>query len=330
MDELRWAVLGTGVIANEMAMTLGKMGKKLYGVANRTYEKAVTFGQKYGVEKVYDCIDDLWTDPNVDIIYLTTPHNTHYPFMKRALENGKHLLVEKSITLNSQELSEMVQLAASKRLVVAEAMTIWHMPLCKELWRRAHAGDFGRVQMITLNFGSFKPYDMNNRFFNRNLAGGALLDIGVYALSFARSFMDTCPTKIQSQMLPCATGVDEQATILLQNDVGQMATIALSLHSKQPKRAMVSFDRGYLEIMEYPRGDKAIWVDANTGKMEEITAGAREHALYYEMMDMEEAVRSGVSSRMLLPYTQDVMAIMTHLRAEWGLTYPEEVAQTSE
>lgn len=164
MHELKWAVLGTGVIANEMATTLGKMGKKLYGVANRTHEKAVTFGEKYGVEKVYDCIDDLFTDSNVDIIYLTTPHNTHYPFMKKALEHGKHLLVEKSITLNSRELSEMVTLAAGKGLVLAEAMTIWHMPIYKELWRRTKAGAFGKMQMMTLNFGSFKPYDMNNRF----------------------------------------------------------------------------------------------------------------------------------------------------------------------
>ena len=324
MGELKWAVLGTGVIANEMAAALGKMGKNLYGVANRTQEKAASFGAKYGVKKVYDCIEDLFTDPNVDIIYLTTPHNTHYPFMKKALEQGKHLLVEKSITLNSRELSEMATLAAGKGLVLAEAMTIWHMPIYKELWRRAKAGDFGRMQIMTLNFGSFKPYDMNNRFFNRNLAGGALLDIGVYALSFARSFMDACPTKVQSQMLPCVTGVDEQATILLQNDLGQMATIALSLHSKQPKRAMVSFDRGYLEVMEYPRGDKAIWVDAETGATEEITAGTKEQALYYEMTDMEEAVQTGDSRRMLLPYTQDVMAIMTNLRAVWGLTYPEE------
>lgn len=324
MSELRWAVLGTGVIANEMAAALGKMGKKLYGVANRTQWKAVTFGEKYDVTKVYDCMDDLFTDPDVDIVYLTTPHNTHYPFMKKALENGKHLLVEKSITLNSRELSEMVALADQKGLVLAEAMTIWHMPILKELWRRVRAGDFGKMQIMTLNFGSFKPYDMCNRFFNRNLAGGALLDIGVYALSFARSFMDACPTKIQSQMLPCETGVDEQATILLQNDLGQMATIALSLHSKQPKRAMVSFDRGYLEVMEYPRCDKALWVDAQTGKTEEITIGAREQALYYEMTDMEEAILTGDPCKMLLPYTQDVMAMMTSLRAQWALHYPEE------
>ena len=94
---LNWAVLGVGVIANEMARALQKQGKKLYAVANRTHSKAVDFAEKYSVPKVYDAIDDMFTDDAVDVIYLTTPHNTHYPFMKRALENGKHLLVEKSI-----------------------------------------------------------------------------------------------------------------------------------------------------------------------------------------------------------------------------------------
>ena len=146
--QLNWAVLGTGVIANEMASTLQKMGKKLYAVGNRTYEKAVAFGEKYGVEKVYDSIDEMFNDNNVDIIYITSPHNTHYGFMKRALENGKHLLVEKSITLNSTELEEMVALAQQKKLVLAEAMTIWHMPLYKKLWQTVRSGQLGKVQML--------------------------------------------------------------------------------------------------------------------------------------------------------------------------------------
>ncbi len=322
--DLKWAVLGTGVIANEMAVALGKMGKQLYAVANRTHAKAVAFGEKYGVEKVYGEMHEIFTDPNVDIIYLTTPHNTHYPLMKQALENGKHLLVEKSITLNSQELTEMVNLAQSKGLIVAEAMTIWHMPIYQTLWALVAGGEWGKVQMITVNFGSFKPYDMNNRFFNRNLAGGALLDIGVYALSLVRSFMAACPTKIESQMRSAPTGVDEQATILLQNELGQMATVALSLHSKQPKRAMISLEKGYIEITDYPRGDRAILVDAENGTRREIIAGATEQALYYEMTHMEEAVRTGNPEPMHLAYTQDVMAIMTQLRTAWGLQYPEE------
>ena len=264
--ELKWAVLGTGVIANQMAQALQSMGRTLYGVGNRTYEKAVAFGEKYHVEKVFDTYDDAINDPEVDVIYITTPHNTHYPLMKKALEQGKHLFVEKSITLNSRELSEMVALAKEKNVVMAEAMTIWHMPLYKKLWEIISSGKLGKVQMITVNFGSFKEYDMKNRFFNMNLAGGALLDIGVYALSIVRSFMNSKPDQILSQMKPSPTGSDEQATILLRNSDGQMATVALTMHSKQPKRSMISCEKGYIEIMEFPRADKAVIVDAETAK----------------------------------------------------------------
>ena len=127
--DLNWAVLGTGVIANEMAQALVKMNKRLYAVANRTHQKALDFAERYGVQKVYDQIDEVFEDEAVDIIYITSPHNTHYEFMKKALEHGKHILVEKSITLNSRELDEMIALAAEKKLVLAEAMTIWDMPI---------------------------------------------------------------------------------------------------------------------------------------------------------------------------------------------------------
>lgn len=321
---IRWAVLGTGVIANEMAAALQKMGKRLYAVANRTPSKAVAFGEKYQVEKIYDRMEDIFTDSMVDVIYITTPHNTHYEFIKKALENGKHIFVEKSITLNSRELDEMIALATEKKLILAEAMTIWHMPLYKELWKLVRSGQIGKVQMITMNFGSFKEYDMSNRFFNMDLAGGALLDIGVYALSIVRSFMNEKPNEILSQMKPSPTGSDEQATILLKNPSGQMATVALSMHSKQPKRAVISCEKAYIEIMEYPRGEKAIIVDANTGERKELQAGETANALIYEMQDMEAAIIEGQTGVMQLEYTKDVMDIMTSLRKEWGMKYPGE------
>lgn len=322
--QLNWAVLGTGVIANQMAAALQDMGKKLYAVGNRTYEKGVAFAQKYGIDKVYDHYEEIFTDPEVDVIYLTTPHNTHYGFMKKALENGKHLLVEKSITLNSDELEEMIAIAEEKNLIVAEAMTIWHMPLYKKLWEIVESGKIGKVQMITMNFGSYKEYNMDNRFFNRNLAGGAMLDIGVYALSIVRSFMSSMPDQIVSQWLPAPTGVDEQATILLKNPDGQMATVALSLHSKQPKRAMISCEKAYIEIMEYPRAQEAVIVDAETGEKTVVTAGETARALEYEMRDMEAAILEGKVGVMRLSDSRDVMKIMTQLRREWGMTYPEE------
>lgn len=322
--DLNWAVLGTGVIANEMAQALVKMNKRLYAVANRTHQKALDFADRYGVQKVYDQIDDVFEDEAVDIIYITSPHNTHYEFMKKTLEHGKHILVEKSITLNSRELDEMIALAAEKNLILAEAMTIWHMPIYKKLWEIVQSGQLGKVQIITMNFGSFKEYDMSNRFFNMNLAGGAMLDIGVYALSIVRSFMEEKPEDIVSQWKASPTGSDEQATILLKNKQEQMATVALSMHSKQPKRAMISCEKGYIEITEYPRADKAVIVDAESGKRTEIESGETANALYYEMMDMEQAVRSGDASNMQLQYSKDVMDIMTKLRKDWGMKYPGE------
>ena len=321
---LNWAVLGAGVIANEMADALHSMGRSLYAIGNRTHEKAVDFAGRHGVRKVYDKIEDMFYDDEVDIIYITSPHNTHYPFMKTALEHGKHLLVEKSITLNSRELDEMISLAQEKNLILAEAMTIWHMPLYRKLWDIVESGRLGKVQIITLNFGSFKEYDMNNRFFNMDLAGGAMLDIGVYALSIVRSFMEEKPEEILSQWKPSPTGSDEQATMLLKNSQGQMATVALSMHSKQPKRAMISFEKGYIEIMEYPRACKATIVDAETGEETLIETGETGKALYYEMTDMEEAVRTGDPGIMKLDYSRDVMDIMTRLRKDWGMKYPGE------
>lgn len=324
MRELNWAILGAGGIANELATAATRMGKKIYGVANRTHETAVKFAEKYGVSKVYDDIEDLFTDPDVDILYLSTPHNTHYEFIKKALLAGKHVLAEKSITLNAIQLEEVVALAKERNLVLAEAMTIWHMPLYKKLWQMTGSGELGKVQMITMNFGSMKPYDMENRFFNRNLAGGALLDIGVYALSIVRGFMDEQPTEIVSHMIKAPTGVDMQSTILLKNDLDQMATVTMSLRSKMPKRAMISCENGYIEIMAYPRADKATIVNVAERTTRQINEGVTEDALYYEMLDMEHAVITGDESVMRLDLSRDVTNIMHTLRTSWGITYPEE------
>lgn len=324
MKEMKWAVLGTGVIANEMAATMKKNGGNIYAVGNRTYPKAVAFAEKYGIGKVYNDMNEMFTDPEVDIIYITTPHNTHIDFMRKAIQNGKHILVEKSMTLNSRELDEAMSLAKEKGVVIGEAMTIYHMPIYKKLREILDSGKLGNVNLITMNFGSFKDYDMSNRFFNRELAGGAMLDIGVYALSFIRFFMSEKPDKLLSQVKRAPTGVDEQAGLLLMNSAGQMATVMLSLHSKQPKRGMISCENGYIEVMEYPRAWEASITYTDTGKTEVITTGDNSDALAYELADMESAVRGGTDC-MYLDYTRDVMDMMTEFRYSWGFKYPEEV-----
>ncbi len=318
-----WASLGTGVIANELAQALEALGGKLYSVANRTYDKGVAFAEKYGIEKVYEEIDQVFEDPEVDIIYISTPHNTHINYLRKALAAGKHVLCEKSITLNTEELAEAIQLAEENHVKLAEAMTIFHMPIYRKLSEIVESGKLGPLKVIQMNFGSYKEYDMTNRFFNRNLAGGALLDIGVYALSFVRWFMTSQPTEMVSQVKLAPTGVDEQAGILLTNAEGEMATVTLSLHAKQPKRGTIAYDKGYIELYEYPRGQKAVITYTEDGLQEVIEAGETAKALQYEVLDMEAAV-AGENDYTYLNYSRDVMELMTQLRKDWGLVYPEE------
>ena len=293
MKPLNWATLGCGVIANELATALARQNRHLYSVANRTHEKAVAFAEKYQIAKVYDHLEDVFTDPDVNIIYISTPHNTHIQYLRQALANGKHVLCEKSITLNSNELDEAIALAEKNHVILAEAMTIFHMPIYRKLAEIVNSGTLGPLRLIQVNFGSYKEYDMNNRFFNRNLAGGALLDIGVYALSLIRWFFAETANQVLSQVKYAPTGVDEQAGIL-----------------------------------EYPRAMEATITYTGDGHKETISAGETADALSYEVADMEAAVCSGdlstIESLMHLNYSQDVMHIMTEIRNNWGMKYPEE------
>ena len=322
-NKFNWAILGCGNIANDFAREMNKMGGKVYSVANRTYPKALDFAEKYNIERVYENIDDLFVDENVDIVYIATPHNKHIEYILKALENGKHVLCEKAITLNSDELNNAVVLAKEKNLILAEAMTIYNMPLYNELKKIINSGVLGELRLVQVNFGSFKEYDMTNRFFNMDLAGGALLDIGVYALSLVRMFMETENAEIHSQVKFTETGADEQSSIIIKNDKEQMASVTLSLHAKQPKRATVCYDNAYIEIFEYPRADKAVITYTSDGHTEEITAGKLEDALYYEILNMEKAVLSGKNT-MKLDFSIDVMNVMTKLRNDWNMKYPEE------
>ena len=325
MEKIRWGVLGTAGIARDCSIPGMQKAENCerYGIAGRSLKKAEDYKDMFGFEKAYEGYEALLSDPKVQAVYIPLPNNLHYEWVKKAIAAGKHVLCEKSITLNSGELEEAVQLAKEHGVVLAEAMTIYHMPIYKELKKRMDAGKFGELRVIQMNFGSYKEYDMKNRFFNRNLAGGALLDIGVYALSFVRMFLNSCPDQITSQVKLAPTGVDEQAGILLMNREQEMATVTLSLHAKQPKRGMISFDKAYVEMYEYPRGQKAVITYTEDGHTEEIVAGATADALGYEVEDMEQAI-AGHPELMKLELTEDVMKMMTRIRKDWGLTYPEE------
>ena len=323
--KLRWGVIGCGVIANEMAASLALEGRTIQGVANRTHDKAVAYAQKYDIPRVYDSYDEMYADPDIDAIYITTPHNTHIEFIRDAVRAGKHVLAEKAITLNTAELDEGMALAAENGVALMDACTILHMPLYKELRRRVDAGDFGTPRVLSVNFGSIREYDERTRFYSPNLAGGAMLDIGIYALTFLRTLMKSAPTEVASFENPAFTGVDEESAIILRNAEKQLASVTLSLHARQPKRGMLATDLGFLEVDEYPRADEATftwWLEG--GRKETIRVGERRLALNYALADLEAAAAGDPDVANIAAWSHDVMELMTRLRYDWGFYYPEE------
>lgn len=318
-----WGILGCGTIANEMAAAFQKMGKEIYGVSNRTLEKAQEYAKTYGVKHVFDTYEDMLADENIDVIYIATPHSMHYENMKKAVCAGKHVLCEKAITVNAGQLEEVLELAKKHHVVVREAMTISHMPLYQKLKERIKEGAIGKMKMVQVNFGSNKGYDSTNRFFALEAAGGALLDIGVYATSFARTFLSEMPNTILTTVEYLETGADEQAGIVMKNTKGEMVVMCLTLRAKQPKRGVVTGDQGYIEVYEYPRACKATITNTETGEVETVEAGKSEDALQYEIEAMEGSIEGSWKDD-CQEITRDTMKILTSVRTQWGMRYPFE------
>lgn len=318
---MRWGILGLGTIADEFAATMQRNGQPVYAAASRTAQKAERFAQQYQITRTYASYEAMLADPQIDIVYVATPHCNHAQWIRASLLANKHVLCEKAITVSASELMELVALARQRDRVLSEAMTIYHMPLYTALRQMLHDGVLGELKMIQVSFGSHKDYDVKNRFFNPDLAGGALLDIGTYALSFARWFLSEQPDTVLTAYHPFETGVDEKAGIILQTPDAQMATIALTMRAKMPKRGIVAGEKGYFVVDDFPRADHALWI-CTDGKQQEIKEGDTAQALWYEAKDMEAYVRGEKTN--VLPLSIDVMDLMTQIRQQWGMWYPFE------
>lgn len=322
MKKLNWAILGPGLIATEFAQALLNVHGEIYAVGSRTLEKAEAFAKKYQVQKAYGSYDELLADSNVDVVYISTPHCNHYEYIMKSLHQNKHVLCEKAITVSSSELKEITELAATKNLVVSEAMTIYHMPLYEKLKQVVQTGKLGTLKMVNVSFGSCKEYDVTNRFFSPDLAGGALLDIGTYALSFARFFLSAQPHEVLTTVKKFETGVDEQSGIILKNDADEMAVVTLTMRAKMPKRGVVAGDLGFITVDNFPRATRAM-ITYLDGTTEVVEAGVGAKALEYEILDMENYILNNGGDD-VLQLSVDVMDIMTDVRNQWGIKYPFE------
>ncbi|EOU1991359.1 Gfo/Idh/MocA family oxidoreductase [Clostridium perfringens] len=322
MKKLKWGILGPGNIARDFAQALNRVNGEVYAVASRNKERAEKFARENNVKKAYGSYDEIIKDKDIDVVYIATPHSNHYEYIIKSLNNNKHVLCEKAITVNERELEEALKIARENNLVLEEAMTLFHMPLYEKVIKKINNEDLGKVNIVQVSFGSFKEYDENNRFFNLDLAGGALLDIGTYALSFARYFLSSMPEEILSTVKKAKTGVDEESGIILKTKEDEIATISLAFRSKMPKRGIVSCDNGFITIDNFPRANKAT-INYLDGTVEVIECGEEEKALDYEVIFMEEKINENKESNSI-DLTYDVTKIMNKVRKDWGIVYPFE------
>ena len=322
MKKLNWACIGCGDIANDMARVMLERGNSFAGVYSRTEEKTKAFAKKYGIGKVYSSAEELFSDKSIDIVYIATPHNCHIEYILSAARSKKHILCEKAITVNSAELEAAVRECEENGVLLAEAQTIYHMPVYDMVFEYINNGSLGALKLIDVNFGTRKEYDITNRFFSPGLAGGAMLDIGVYALSFVRRFLSENATEIKSAATLAPTGVDEQSVMLLTNAKNEMANVKLSFSAKLPRIAIASFEKGYVEFDNFNRSTRARLILFDVKEPIDLKSDSGISPLLYEVEDMEKAVNGG-ENKMKLDLTVDVMDIMTKMLEEWGVRFRE-------
>ncbi|KRL01196.1 Gfo/Idh/MocA family protein [Liquorilactobacillus capillatus] len=324
MKKYNWGLIGTGWIAHEMADALNQVNGEIYAVTALNKDRLIKFAADKHIKKYYLTVADMLADPKIDIIYIATPHIFHYDYIKKALNAGKHVLCEKAITVNAKQFDEVQQLAKTKGKILSEGFTLYHMPIFKKVLHEIAANKLGKIKMIQVNFGSLKDFDPQNRFFNKDLAGGALLDIGGYAVAFARLFLAEQPNTTLTTVKFFETGVDEQAGIILKNSRQQLAVISLSMRAKQPKRGLVSGTKGYVEINNYPRATTAEFTytaDAHTEQHNTIVAGNSSQALCYEVADIQRYIENGHDNGQL-DLSHDIAHLLDSVRTSWGLEFP--------
>ncbi|MFT8727782.1 MAG: Gfo/Idh/MocA family oxidoreductase [Liquorilactobacillus ghanensis] len=326
MKKYNWSLIGTGVIANEMADALNAVNGQIYAVSAQNQAATQKFAQAKKITKVFTDPLEMINDPKTDVVYIATPHTFHYQYIKAALQAGKHVFCEKAITVNAQQFDEVQALAQKKNLILTEGFTLFHMPIYQKVQQLITAGKLGEIKLVQVNFGSLKDYNPQNRFFSKELAGGALLDIGGYATAFARLFLSQQPNNVLTTVKFFETGVDEQSGIILKNAQEQIAVISLSLRAKQPKRGIISGTKGYVEIENYPRATTAkitYTTDAHQQSSETLTSGNSADALKYEVQDMQRFMEQGHDDGQLA-LSHDVAHLLGSIRTAWGLKYPFE------
>ena len=324
---LRWGILGTGGIAEEQTRDLQANGFTVVAVGSRSQESADAFAAKYGITNAHASYEALAADPEVDAIYVATPHPYHADNAELALNGGKHVLVEKPFTLNQPEAQRIVALAEEKGLVILEAMWTRYLPTMLRLREIIAAGTLGDVRTVIADHNQNLPKNPEHRINNPDLGGGALLDLGIYPVSFAWDIFGE-PTSVTATASMTTTGVDRQTAILLGYTGGQQAVLHTALDTAGPNTASVIGTKGWVAIEKTFYAPTAFTVyDENQEVVERYEPEASEsRGMQYQAWELERLVAAGRTAGTILSPTESVgiMGTLDEVRRQIGLAYPGE------
>lgn len=320
---LRWGILSTGVIAKNFAETARRMGGvELTAVASRSAQSAEAFGEAYGIPKRYASYEALAADPEVDIVYVATPHSRHYADMKLLIGAGKHILCEKSFTTDAAQAVEVLRMARERGVFVMEAFWTKLIPVYREVERLIAEGAIGEVRSVTAQYGYTTGREA--RKFDAALAGGTLLDIGVYAIGFACMMLGYSFDDVLSQLILNDAGTDATDAILLRRGRA-VAQLTCGIGFNMPTHGAVYGTKGHIDIPEFKNPERVtLFVDGEAPRV--IEHPFEVNGYEYEIREAERCVSEGKLQSGLMTWEQtvSVMRIMDEVRRQNGMRFPFE------
>jgi predicted dehydrogenase len=325
-EPIRWGILGTGWIAGQFVADILASGMTVTAVGSRSQSSADDFAARHGIPTAHPSYEALAADPEVDIVYVATPHPMHAANAMLALEHGKHALVEKAFTLNAGEAERVVDFAAEKNLVVLEAMWSRWLPHMVRLREIIAAGTIGEVRTVIADHNQKLPSDPKHRLNDPALGGGALLDLGIYPVSFAWDVLGE-PTTVNAISSPTPTGVDRQTAILLGYAGGRQAVLHTALDTAGPTTASVIGTDGWVAIDgDFYAPTTFTVFDSEGGVIEKVDGAVEHRGMQYQAFEAERLIAAGLTAGDILPPAQSVaiMRTLDEVRRQIGLVYPGE------
>ena len=323
---MKIGILGAGAIAQCMATAINGLDDSIeaYAVASRSLEKSQAFANEWGFKVAYGSYEEMLSDPLVDLVYVATPHSHHLEHSKMCIDYGKAVLCEKPFTANAAQAKELFAYASSKNIFITEAIWTRYMPSRKLVKDAIDSGIIGDIRMVVADLSY--PIEDKARMTDPNLAGGSLLDIGIYPINFASMFLGNDIADISGTCTYCSTGVDCQDSITIRYKDDKIAILTASMQVASHRFGIIFGTEGYINCTNVNNIEKIEIYNSDHKLIKEIPIPAQVNGYEYEVLSCKKALEEGKLECDEMPHDETILMMtwMDKLRNDWGIKYPFE------